>query len=488
MSVLGELQPNKVFQYFEEICAIPHGSRNLQQISDYLVDFAKVHGLKYRQDEDLNVIIWKDGSKGYEDSDPVILQGHMDMVAVKESDCDKDMEKEGLDLEIDGDYILAKGTSLGGDDGIAVAYTLAVLDDEEMAHPPIEAIFTVNEEIGMLGAATIDVSDLKGRLFMNMDLYSYADTVAKAKSEANHVIRLIKGKKLSYPIYYDMEEKTVLNSTNMTRTKAAQIAQAFFSTLEAAGYKNLGIYSNASRFDSKLADGKLTASIFNQYPKWVASYNDTCKYQGNYHMWQYSNVGTIDGISENVDLNFKIGNWKKAGFTPKKVTLDKTSLTMTTGTSKTIKAYDPANSAYKLSVQWKSSNTKIATVDKNGKITAKSAGKVNITAVLNSQAKATCQVSIAPKPTKIKSVKKSGKNGIKVTWNKVSGISNYQIYMSTKARSGFKKIATISAQKTSYTKTKLKKGKKYYFKIRTAKKVSGTYYYSSYTAVKSIKR
>ena len=174
-------------------------------------------------------------------------------------------------------------------------------------------------------------------------LYSYADTVAKAKSEANHVIRLIKGKKLSYPIYYDMEEKTVLNSTNMTRTKAAQIAQAFFSTLEAAGYKNLGIYSNASRFDSKLADGKLTASIFNQYPKWVASYNDTCKYQGNYHMWQYSNVGTIDGISANGDLNFKIGNWKKAGFTPKKVTLDKTSLTMTTGTSKTIKAYDPAN-------------------------------------------------------------------------------------------------------------------------------------------------
>ena len=169
MSVLGELKPKKVFQYFEEICAIPHGSRNLKQISDYLVDFAKAHGLKYRQDKDFNVIIWKDGSKGYEDSEPVILQGHMDMVAVKEADCDKDMEKDGLDLEIDGDYILAKGTSLGGDDGIAVAYTLAVLDDEEMAHPPIEAIFTVNEEIGMLGATAIDVSDLKGRLFMNMD-------------------------------------------------------------------------------------------------------------------------------------------------------------------------------------------------------------------------------------------------------------------------------------------------------------------------------
>lgn len=319
-------------------------------------------------------------------------------------------------------------------------------------------------------------------------LYSYADTVAKAKSEANHVIRLIKGKKLSYPIYYDMEEKTVLNSTNMTRTKAAQIAQAFFSTLEAAGYKNLGIYSNASRFDSKLADGKLTASIFNQYPKWVASYNDTCKYQGSYHMWQYSSSGSIDGITGKVDLNFKIGNWTKAGFTPKKVTIDKTNLTMITGSSKTLKAYDPANASYKLSIQWKSSNNKIAMVDKNGKITARSAGKVNITATLNNKVKATCKVTIKPRPTKLKSVKKKGKNGIKITWGKVTGISNYQIYMSTKSKSGFKKIATISAKKTSYTKTKLKKGKKYYFKIRTAKKVSGQYYYSSYTAVKSAKR
>lgn len=319
-------------------------------------------------------------------------------------------------------------------------------------------------------------------------LYSYADTVAKAKSEANHVIRLIKGKKLSYPIYYDMEEKTVLNSTNMTRTKAAQIAQAFFSTLEAAGYKNLGIYSNASRFDSKLADGKLTASIFNQYPKWVASYNDTCRYQGSYHMWQYSSSGSIDGITGKVDLNFKIGDWTKAGFTPKKVTIDKTNLTMITGSSKTLKAYDPANASYKLSIQWKSSNNKIATVDKNGKITARSAGKVNITATVNNKVKATCKVTIKPRSTKLKSVKKKGKNGIKITWSKVTGISNYQIYISTKSKSGFKKIATISAKKTSYTKTKLKKGKKYYFKIRTAKKVSGQYYYSSYTAVKSAKR
>lgn len=169
MGVLEGLKPNKVFQYFEDITQIPHGSGNIRQISDYLVDFAKARALKYRQDEMYNVIIWKDGSKGYETSEPVILQGHIDMVAVKVDGCDKDMEKEGLDLEVNGDLISAKGTSLGGDDGIAVAYALAILDDNSIAHPPIEAIFTVDEEIGMLGADFIDVSDLKGRLFMNMD-------------------------------------------------------------------------------------------------------------------------------------------------------------------------------------------------------------------------------------------------------------------------------------------------------------------------------
>lgn len=319
-------------------------------------------------------------------------------------------------------------------------------------------------------------------------LYSYADSVAKAKSEAKHVIRLIKGKNLTYPIYYDMEEATVLNAKSMTKTKAAQIAQAFFSTLEAAGYKNLGIYSYAVRFDSKLADGKLTADIFNQYPKWVASYSDTCKYQGNYHMWQYSETGTIDGIKGTVDLNYKIGNWTKAGFTPKKVKLDKTSLSLTNGSSKTLKAYDPANSAYKLSIQWKSSNSKIATVDKNGKITAKSAGKATITATMSNGAKATCKVTVIPKSTNIKSLKKSGKDGIKITWNKISGITSYEIYMSTKSTSGFKKITTLSSKKTSYTKTKLKKGKKYYFKVRTVKKVSKDSFYSTFSSIKSIKR
>lgn len=163
------VRAKEVFHYFKEICKIPHRfPGNVKQISDYCVDFAKQHGLKYRQDESLNVIIWKDGTSGYENSPAVILQGHIDMVAVKEEDCIKDMEK-GLDLEIQDGYLSAKQTSLGGDDGIAVAYSLALLASTDIPHPPLEAVFTVDEEIGMLGAAAIDLSDLKGKIMLNMD-------------------------------------------------------------------------------------------------------------------------------------------------------------------------------------------------------------------------------------------------------------------------------------------------------------------------------
>lgn len=169
--VLKGLEPKKVFQYFEEICGIPHGSGNTKKISDYCVSFAKEHGLKYRQDEKGNVVIWKGAAPGYEQAETVILQGHMDMVAVKDEDCDLDLENEGLRLAIteDGEWIYAKGTSLGGDDGIALAYAMAVLDDDTLEHPALEAVFTVDEEIGLVGATALDASDLKGTLLMNMD-------------------------------------------------------------------------------------------------------------------------------------------------------------------------------------------------------------------------------------------------------------------------------------------------------------------------------
>lgn len=167
--MLENLEPKSVFTFFEEIDQIPRGSGNTQKISDYLADFAKKRNLFYIQDSLGNVIIKKDGTAGMEDKEPIIIQGHMDMVAVKEADCEKNMETEGLDLAVKGDYVYAKGTSLGADDGIAVAYALALLDSDDIAHPPLEVIITVDEETGMFGAHAIDLSMLKGRRMLNID-------------------------------------------------------------------------------------------------------------------------------------------------------------------------------------------------------------------------------------------------------------------------------------------------------------------------------
>ena len=166
---LAGLEPASVFGYFEKICSIPHGSRNTKMISDYLVSFAKEQGLRYIQDELNNVILFQEGTCGYEDHDPVILQGHMDMVCEKDEDCPLDMAVDGLDVTHDGESIFARGTTLGGDDGIAVAYALALLADKSIPHPPLEIIITVDEEIGMEGAAGIDLSMLKGRTLVNLD-------------------------------------------------------------------------------------------------------------------------------------------------------------------------------------------------------------------------------------------------------------------------------------------------------------------------------
>ncbi len=171
MAVLDGIKPRVVFKYFEEICNIPHGSGNTKAISDYLVSFAKDRGLKYIQDELNNVIIFKPGTEGYENSQPVILQGHIDMVCEKESDSNFDFEKDGLKLLVKDNIITADKTTLGGDDGIAVAYALAILSDDKgnISHPPIEAVFTVDEEIGMLGAIRLDCSPLKAKTMINID-------------------------------------------------------------------------------------------------------------------------------------------------------------------------------------------------------------------------------------------------------------------------------------------------------------------------------
>ena len=169
MAVLENCEPKRVFHYFEEICKIPHGSGNTRQISDYLVQFAKNHDLKYIQDETNNVVIYKPGTAGYENAPTVIVQGHMDMVCEKRPDVDHDFTKDGLNLSVEGDYVSANGTTLGGDDGIAVAYGLALLESDTIAHPPLEVFITVDEEIGLLGAVGFDCSVLKGRRFINLD-------------------------------------------------------------------------------------------------------------------------------------------------------------------------------------------------------------------------------------------------------------------------------------------------------------------------------
>ena len=166
---LAGLQPASVFYYFEKICSMPHGSGNTKQISDYLKSFAMEQGIPYVQDELNNILMFAEGTPGYEDHAPVILQGHMDMVCDKDADCSIDMDKDGLDITHDGEYVFAKGTTLGGDDGIALAYILALLSDKTIPHPPIEAIITVDEETGMYGAAGVDLSSLKGRTLINID-------------------------------------------------------------------------------------------------------------------------------------------------------------------------------------------------------------------------------------------------------------------------------------------------------------------------------
>ena len=169
MRVLEGLSPANVFRFFEDISEIPRGSGNEKGISDYLVDFAKKRGLQSYQDKVFNVIIYKPGTEGYEDSPPVIIQGHMDMVCEKNADTVHDFEKDPLKLVVEGDYVRASGTTLGADNGTAVSFALALLDSSDIPHPPLEVVLTVSEEVGLEGAAQIEADKLSAKRMINMD-------------------------------------------------------------------------------------------------------------------------------------------------------------------------------------------------------------------------------------------------------------------------------------------------------------------------------
>ncbi len=174
---LSGLEPKKVFEFFEELTKIPRGSKNEKAVSDYLVNFASSRGLIAYQDELYNVTILKPAADGMEEKPTIILQAHMDMVCVKDDESSVDPAKDPLDIYVDGDYVRARGTSLGADDGIGVAYILAILDSNDISHPMIEAIFTTDEEEGLAGASGYDTSRIKGRRFINIDT-----------EEENHIV------------------------------------------------------------------------------------------------------------------------------------------------------------------------------------------------------------------------------------------------------------------------------------------------------------
>lgn len=169
MHILQDLEPAKVFSYFEKICSIPHTSFHEKELSDYCVSFAKERNLYYEQDQMGNVLIVAEPTKGYENVPAIMLQGHLDMVGDKTAKCSLDLEKDGLNIYIDGDYIRAKGTTLGGDDGIAVAYALTILDDPSIPHPRLEVVLTVCEEVGLRGATAMDFSSCQAKRLINVD-------------------------------------------------------------------------------------------------------------------------------------------------------------------------------------------------------------------------------------------------------------------------------------------------------------------------------
>ena len=172
---IEKLYPEKVFHYFAEISKIPRASKKEKEISDWLVKFAKERKLKVIQDEHYNVIIKKKATEGYEDFSPLILQGHMDMVWEKNKDTEFDFSTQGIELVIDGKYLKADKTTLGADNGIAIAYALAILDSDDIKHPALEVVITTDEEDGMSGVANLDFDEFDGKTLINLDTEEYGE-------------------------------------------------------------------------------------------------------------------------------------------------------------------------------------------------------------------------------------------------------------------------------------------------------------------------
>jgi dipeptidase D len=169
MNSILDREPKLVWKHFDEIRKIPHGSKHEEKIREYIVSFAKKQELEYHVDKAGNVVIRAEATKGMSSKPIVVMQGHMDMVCEKNSDTKHDFTKDPIELQVDGDWLKAKGTTLGADNGVGCAIALAVLEDKTLEHGPLEALFTVDEETGLTGAFALDKSMLHGRLMLNLD-------------------------------------------------------------------------------------------------------------------------------------------------------------------------------------------------------------------------------------------------------------------------------------------------------------------------------
>jgi Xaa-His dipeptidase len=188
---IEKLYPEKVFHYFSEISKIPRASKKEKEISDWLVKFAKERKLKVIQDEHYNVIIKKKATEGYEDFSPLILQGHMDMVWEKNKDTEFDFSTQSIELVIDGDFLKANGTTLGADNGIAVAYALAILDSDDIKHPALEVVITTDEEDGMSGVVNLDFDEFDGKTLINLDTEEYGEVYVSSAGGTRTEIKFI---------------------------------------------------------------------------------------------------------------------------------------------------------------------------------------------------------------------------------------------------------------------------------------------------------
>lgn len=226
----------RVFYHFKELSKIPRGSENMEGICNFCIEFAKKNSLSYKVDSSKNVVIYKKGSKGFEDKEPVILQGHMDMVCQKDEDVEFDFLKDGIIIEDDGEIITAKGTTLGADNGIAMAMTMTILESDEISHPPIEAVFTIDEEIGLIGATNLDEKLLSANRMINLD----------AEEEDILTVSCAGGRDF------------VMKSSVNTLKKAGKIA-----SLEIKGLKggHSGVEINKGRVNANILMGRILNSL-----------------------------------------------------------------------------------------------------------------------------------------------------------------------------------------------------------------------------------